>query len=98
MNFSPNILEGIMFICFGVSWPFAIKTTLRNKTAKGINPMFLFLVFVGYLAGLSYKLIVHLDSVVWLYASNTLMVLVEIILYIKYEGFVKSLQRWFHVL
>ncbi len=59
-----------MFICFGISWPFAIRTTLKKKTAKGVNPVFLVLILVGYLSGLSYKLTGKPAPVIGRYAAD----------------------------
>ncbi|MBE6356328.1 MAG: hypothetical protein E7058_04345 [Lentisphaerae bacterium] len=44
--------EGIMLICFGVSWPPAIIKTLKVKNPKGKSFVFLSLVLIGYLSGI----------------------------------------------
>ena len=82
--FNPAIFEMVMLLCFGCSWPLAIAKTIRTRSVEGVSIYFISMVFVGYLAGIAYKLIVHFDGVIWLYAANGSMVLTEIILYIKY--------------
>ena len=85
MEYSPKIFEIIMLICFGSSWPFAVAKTLRTKVVAGKSPVFLVLIFTGYISGIIYKLTINFDHVIWLYALNGSMVLTEIVLYIKYE-------------
>ena len=48
--------EGIMLICFGVSWPPAIIKTLRVKNPQGKSFIFLSLVLIGYLCGICGKI------------------------------------------
>jgi len=85
MDFPPKVFEILMLICFGSSWPFAVAKTLRTKVVVGKSPVFLVLIFTGYLSGILYKLTINYDHVIWLYALNGSMVLTEIVLYIKYE-------------
>ena len=80
-----RIFEVIMLVCFGSSWPFAVAKTLRTKIVKGKSPVFLVLIFIGYIAGILNKFATNLDPVIWLYCLNGSMVLTEIILYLKYE-------------
>lgn len=85
MDSTFRIFEIIMLICFGSSWPFAVAKTLRTKVVKGKSPMFLGLIFIGYIAGILNKVATNFDHVIWLYCLNGSMVLTEIILYLKYE-------------
>ena len=85
MDDTSRIFEIIMLLCFGSSWPFAVAKTFRTKVVKGKSPVFLVLIFIGYMAGISNKLATSFDHVIWLYGLNGSMVLTEIILYIKYE-------------
>ena len=74
-----------MLVCFGISWPFAVAKTLRTKVVKGKSPVFLGLIFIGYMAGILNKIVTNFDHVIWLYCLNGSMVLTEIILYLKIE-------------
>jgi hypothetical protein len=85
MQFHPHIFESIMLICFGSSWPFAIRNTLKTKSVQGKSIVFLGLLFVGYLSGITFKLMNHVDTVIWLYVFNSTMILTEIGLYFKYS-------------
>lgn len=84
MSLSPHIFESVMLICFGCSWPFAIAKTLRTKTVEGKSVIFIALIFIGYLAGIVFKLIGQFDHVIWLYATNGSLVFTELVLYFKY--------------
>lgn len=50
-----TILEIVMMITFGASWPFSILKTWRTKTAKGKSFIFLTLILLGYLSGIVSK-------------------------------------------
>ena len=71
----PEILEIIMILCFGASWPFNVAKSYRARTAKGKSLLFLILIEVGYLfrfvceahVGLQHGVvrIVHITEVLW---------------------------------
>ena len=48
-----KILETIMLICFGAAWPFSIIKSWKARTAKGKSLGFLFVILVGYIAGIA---------------------------------------------
>lgn len=52
-----EICETIMLICFGLSWPISLVKNIKSKTAKGMNLQFTLLIIVGYIAGISAKII-----------------------------------------
>ena len=85
MSITPQIFETIMLICFGSSWPFAIMKSLRTRCVNGKSIIFLFLIFCGYIAGITYKLLANFDQVIWLYMLNSSMIMTEILLYFKYR-------------
>ena len=50
-----TILEATMLILFGVSWPFNLIKSIRSKTTKGKSLLFLALIDLGYVAGITSK-------------------------------------------
>lgn len=38
-----NVLEMLMVVCFGISWPLNIRKLIKSKTAKGTSVLFYFL-------------------------------------------------------
>ena len=51
-----EILEIIMIVSFGMSWPANVLKSYRARTAKGKSISFLCLIFFGYVAGIASKL------------------------------------------
>lgn len=78
-----RIWELIMLVCFGVSWPFNLMKSIRTRSAKGKSPLFLFAIWIGYIAGIVNKILYSRDYVMWVYALNFLMVSADIVLYFR---------------
>ena len=74
-----------MLACFGVSWPFSIRKMLIARSSEGKSFIFLYLLLIGYLCGILNKIMYHCDVVVFLYALNFLMVLVDTLLCYRYR-------------
>ena len=78
-----SIFEIIMLICFGLAWPFSIYKSYKSRDTKGKSVVFLYIVVVGYIAGIIHKLLYSRDGVVFLYLLNSIMVSVDIVLYYR---------------
>ena len=52
-----NIMETLMVICFGLSWPLNISKAWKAKTAKGTSLQFYFCIWIGYVFAIIGKLI-----------------------------------------
>lgn len=76
-----SIFEIGMLICFGISWPVNVIKSIRMKSAKGKSLAFLLAIFIGYLFGITHKLVYSRDPVLYLYLLNLMMVGVDLILY-----------------
>ena len=50
-----EVLEIVMMVAFGASWPLNAIRAYRARTAKGQSLPFLCLIFCGYLAGIAAK-------------------------------------------
>lgn len=81
-----QIFEGIMLVCFGISWPIDILHTLRLRNASGKSLLFMALIILGYLMGVASKFIRShvgdqpLEPVTWLYAFNAVLVLADLVI------------------
>ena len=80
-----------MILCWGVSWPAALRKTLKTKSVEGVSILFLWLVFTGYVSGILFKLFAartegFVNPVIILYLFNFLMVGAELILYYRYRN------------
>lgn len=80
-----EMLEMLMLICFGSSWPFAIFRWLRSKSVCGKSVIFLVLILIGYAFGIALKLKQQPNAVIWLYVLNSAMISTEIVLYFRYR-------------
>lgn len=80
-----TMFEAIMLFCFAAGWPFSIVKTLRTKQVAGKSPMFMAIVLVGYFSGILYKITGHPDPVLAIYIFNSLLVAVDLSLYIRYR-------------
>ncbi len=84
-----DVLEMIMMICFGLSWPINIRKAWVGRTAKGISVMFYGFIVFGYVVGLLSKYIklrqgIHTPLYVWFfYILNMLMVATGIAIYFR---------------
>lgn len=52
-----EILEALMLICFGLSWPLNAYKNYQARTAAGTSWQFIALITAGYIAGIAAKLI-----------------------------------------
>ena len=48
-----DLLEAVMIICFGISWPLNIVKAWKARTAKGTSVLFYLFIFMGYIAGIA---------------------------------------------
>jgi len=77
-----TILESIMLICFGFSWPVSVYKSATSKTTKGKSLVFMLAIIVGYLAGIAGKILDgQLTYVLALYVVNLAFVSVDLALY-----------------
>ena len=86
-----EILEVIMLVCFGFSWPINAIKAYKARTAKGKSLWFLLLIITGYIAGITSKLIneaymASFDTkwyVLFFYVLNMIMVCTDLGIYFR---------------
>ena len=85
-----EILEAIMLVCFGLSWPISLIRNIQQKTAAGMNIYFILLIILGYLAGITAKLISHqFTYVLAFYILNLLIVSGNVPVYFRNKRYDK---------
>ena len=52
-----EVLEAVMLICFGLSWPINAYKAYKAHTAVGTSWQFMLLITVGYIAGIAAKFV-----------------------------------------
>lgn len=90
-----SIMETMMVVLFGISWPINIVKAWKAKTAKGTSVMFYFFIWLGYVFALvgKFALIYEHSNVAWyetvhwyvmfFYFLNIIMVTIGILIYFR---------------
>ena len=50
-----DLLEALMILCFGISWPLSIYKSWKSRTAKGKSLTFELFIWIGYIFGIIRK-------------------------------------------
>ena len=87
----PELLEIVMLLCFGASWPMNVIKSWKARTTRGKSLAFLCLIELGYVAGIAAKLInpAYMATfaqkwyVLFFYVLNFTMVGVDVCLYFR---------------
>lgn len=79
-----QIFETIMIVCFGISWPISAYKSFKARTAKGKSFIFLFAIWLGYIAGITGKIVTNNITYVFIfYIINLTFVTLDGILYFR---------------
>ena len=79
-----SILETVMLICFGFSWPLNVIKSYRAGTAKGTSLPFMILIITGYIAGIFAKLVTGQTNYVLIaYILNLAIVSLNVVVYFR---------------
>ncbi|HNS56997.1 MAG TPA: hypothetical protein PKO34_08080 [Smithellaceae bacterium] len=78
-----NVFEITMMICFGSSWPFSIYKSYTSRSTKGKSVVFLYIVSLGYMAGVLHKIYYSYDFIIIFYIINLLLVITDMILFYR---------------
>lgn len=95
MSTFTGIMEMLMVVCFGISWPLNIVKAWRSRTAEGTSIMFYFFIWIGYAFAMIGKMALiyenapkpWYETVQWyvmlFYVLNILMISAGIIIYYR---------------
>ena len=88
-----DLLETLMILCFGLSWPISIRKSWISCTAKGKSLFFEFFLWVGYIFGITRKSLLWgaatapLDWIFYLgwffYCLNFVEISIDMLLYLR---------------
>ena len=79
-----EILEAVMMICFGLSWPMNAYKAFKSRTAAGSSWQFIVLITFGYIAGIAAKFASgSLNWVLAVYVINLVAVLICFAVYVR---------------
>jgi len=93
-----EILEIIMIVSFGISWPLNVVKSYKARTNCGQSLVFLLLIFSGYIAGITSKLLndAYMAQigqkwfVLFFYVLNSIMVAANLFIYARNTKFDKA--------
>lgn len=95
MNTFTSLMEMLMVICFGISWPLNISKAWKACSAKGTSVMFYWFIWAGYICAILGKIVLIRNNaptpwyqtvkwyVMFFYVLNTLMVSGGILIYYR---------------
>lgn len=86
-----ELLEIIMIVSFGFSWPLNVIKSWKSRTTKGKSLSFLCLIFFGYIAGIASKFTndAYMAAfsqkwyILFFYSLNLTMVGIDLCLYFR---------------
>ena len=80
-----EILESLMVVCFGCSWPMNVRKSYLARTTKGKSLGFLIMICIGYVCGIASKVISGSFKwyVMFFYVLNLCMVLADVCMYAR---------------
>lgn len=93
-----SIMEMLMVVCFGISWPLNIVKAWKAHTAKGTSILFYWFIWIGYAVAIAGKIALIFYNapqpwyitvrwyVMFFYLVNMLMVSSGIMIYFRNVG------------
>ena len=91
-----TLCETVMIVCFGLSWPLSVYKSWKSRTAKGKSLQFELFIWVGYIFGMTRKILLwnqaqaagtHLEFLFYLgwafYVLNFVEISIDMLLYFR---------------
>ena len=85
-----SVFEAGMLICFGFAWPISLVKAWKSRSTGGKSWLFSAVVILGYIFGISHKIMYSRDIVMVLYIINMLMVSADLLLWFRNRRFEKQ--------
>lgn len=77
-----EVFEFIMLACFGLSWPISVYKSIKSRSTKGKSVVFIIAIIIGYISGISGKLLSgQVNYVLIAYCFNLVVVSIDLALY-----------------
>jgi hypothetical protein len=87
-----ELFEVFMVVLFGLSWPLNIIKSIKSRTAKGRSIFFVICVMIGYLCGITSKILSGTITYVFIfYCLNLVMVGIDLAFLLRNIKLDKSL-------
>jgi len=89
-----EILETLMILSFGISWPINLAKAIRSRSTGGKSIMFDYFIGFGYVCGILSKIMMqNFNLAFWFYFPNLIMVTLDIILYYRNKKLEKAAKK-----
>ena len=89
-----NLLETMMLLCFGFSWPISVVHNYRSRTTMGMSLPFILLIMFGYVCGIAGKIMTHrINYVLIVYFFNLFAVSTNLLIYFRNRRFDRQRQQ-----
>lgn len=89
-----TLLEAAMLVCFGLSWPINAIKAYKARTAKATSLPFILLIFAGYIAGTTAKIVSgNITYVFIVYLINLTTVMLNIVVYFRNVALDKKAEK-----
>ena len=76
-----NILETLMIVSFGISWPMNVIRTYRSRSTKGKSILFNYFILFGYICGVIAKILSGTFNLAfYFYFPNIILVITDTVL------------------
>ena len=77
-----ELLESVMLICFGLSWPISLAKNIKARSARNMSLRFTLLIILGYAAGITGKILNGVfNYVLIVYLVNLIIVSANLVVY-----------------
>ena len=91
-----TLLETVMILCFGISWPLSIARMYKSWSTGGKSIFFSCFILLGYLCGIFDKIVAQSYNLAFIfYIIYTVMVTVDILLWIRNYRYEKTGRKTF---
>ena len=88
-----SVFEAGMLICFGFAWPISLVKAWKSRSTGGKSWLFSAVVILGYIFGITHKILHSRDIVMVLYVINMLMVTGDLLLWFRNRKFEKEAEK-----
>ena len=79
-----ELLEAVMLVSFGLSWPISVIKNIRARSAKSMSLGFTLLIIAGYISGITAKILSgKTNYVLAVYILNLMIVSANVAIYIR---------------
>ena len=85
-----SVFEAGMLLCFGFAWPISLVKAWKSRSTGGKSWLFSAVVILGYVFGITHKILHSRDIVMVLYVINMMMVTGDLLLWFRNRRFEKQ--------